>query len=42
MVAIRTEASAKFYQMLTPDQRVKADQMRQQFRRGHSAERKNA
>lgn len=41
MVAIRTEASAKFYQMLTPDQRVKADQMHQQFRRGHSSERKN-
>jgi len=41
MVAIRTEASAKFYQMLTPDQRVKADQMHQQFRRNRGSERKN-
>lgn len=41
MVAIRTEASAKFYQMLTPDQRAKADQMHQQFRRNHASERKN-
>jgi periplasmic protein CpxP/Spy len=32
LVAIRTEASAKFYQLLTPEQRVKADQMREQFR----------
>ena len=32
MVAIRTEASAKFYQMLTPDQRAKADQLHAQFR----------
>jgi Spy/CpxP family protein refolding chaperone len=32
MVAIRTEASAKFYQLLTPEQRVKADQMREQAR----------
>ena len=33
LVAIRTEASAKFYQMLTPEQRLKADQMDEQFRR---------
>jgi periplasmic protein CpxP/Spy len=32
MVAIRTEASAKFYQMLTPEQRTKADQLHAQFR----------
>jgi Spy/CpxP family protein refolding chaperone len=32
MVAIRTESSAKFYQILTPEQRVKADQMHEQFR----------
>ena len=32
LVAIRTEASAKFYQMLTPEQRIKADQMDEQFR----------
>ena len=32
LVAIRTEASAKFYQMLTPEQRVKADQMHEQFK----------
>jgi Spy/CpxP family protein refolding chaperone len=32
LIAIRTEASAKFYQMLTPEQRVKADQMHEQFR----------
>lgn len=41
MTALRTEASAKFYQMLTPDQKAKADQMHQQFKRNHSAERKN-
>lgn len=42
LVAIRTEASAKFYQMLTPEQRAKADQMHNQFRQGrHSADRKN-
>jgi periplasmic protein CpxP/Spy len=29
---VRGEASAKFYAILTPEQRVKADQMRQQFR----------
>ena len=38
LVAIRTLASAKFYQILTPEQRVKADQMHEQF---HSEERKN-
>ena len=43
LVAIRTEASAKFYQMLTPEQRVKADQMHAQFKqRRHAAERNNA
>jgi Spy/CpxP family protein refolding chaperone len=42
LVAIRTVASAKFYQMLTPEQRVKADQMHEQFRqRVRSGERKN-
>jgi len=42
LVAIRTEASAKFYQILTPEQRSKADQMREQFRqRTHSAEHRN-
>jgi Spy/CpxP family protein refolding chaperone len=41
MVAIRTEASAKFYHLLTPEQRVKADQMHQQFRQNHASERKN-
>jgi Spy/CpxP family protein refolding chaperone len=32
LVAIRTEASAKFYKMLTPEQRAKADRMDEQFR----------
>ena len=32
LVAIHTEARAKFYQMLTPEQRVKADQMHEQMR----------
>jgi Spy/CpxP family protein refolding chaperone len=32
LIAIRTEASAKFYQLLTPDQRIKADQMDERFR----------
>jgi len=32
LVAIRTEAFSKFYAMLTPEQRTKADQMHQQFR----------
>ena len=32
MTAVRSEAAAKFYATLTPEQRVKADQMRQQFR----------
>jgi Spy/CpxP family protein refolding chaperone len=42
LVAIRTVASAKFYQMLTPEQRVKADQMHEQFRqRLRSGERKD-
>ena len=43
MTAIRTEAFAKFYNTLTPEQRTKADQMQQQFRqKTHSREqRKN-
>jgi periplasmic protein CpxP/Spy len=32
MIAIHSQASAKFYQMLTPEQRVKADQMHEEFR----------
>ena len=32
MTAIYAEAHAKFYQTLTPEQRVKADQMRLEFR----------
>jgi len=32
MVAIRTEAFGKFYQLLTPEQRAKADQMHQEWR----------
>jgi periplasmic protein CpxP/Spy len=37
LIAIRSEASAKFYQMLTPAQRVKKDQLHEQFReRMHS------
>src|SRR5215472_6903154 len=31
LITIRTMASAKFYQMLTPEQRVKADQMHEQL-----------
>ncbi len=42
LVAIRTEAASRFYQLLTPEQRAKADQMHQQFReRNHSRERTN-
>ena len=32
MTAIYAQARAKFYQTLTPEQRVKSDQMRQEFR----------
>lgn len=32
LIAIHIEASAKFYQLLTPEQRVKADEMRERFR----------
>lgn len=32
LVVIRTEASAKFYKILTPEQRMKADQMHEQMR----------
>lgn len=40
LIAIRTEASAKFYQMLTPEQRVKDDQLPQQLRQKmHSKDR---
>jgi len=31
LIAIHTERSAKFYQLLTPEQRVKADQMHERF-----------
>jgi Spy/CpxP family protein refolding chaperone len=42
LTAIRTEASAKFYQILTPEQRVKYEQMRQERRqRFRSGERDN-
>ena len=42
LTAIRTRASSKFYQILTPEQRVKYDQMRQQIRQKfHSGERDN-
>ena len=42
LVAIRTRASAKFYQTLTPEQRVKYDQMREQSRQKvYSGEREN-
>jgi Spy/CpxP family protein refolding chaperone len=32
VIAIRTEARGRFYQLLTPDQRVKFDQMHEQMR----------
>jgi len=32
LVAIQTESSAKFYQILTPEQRIKADQIDEQFK----------
>jgi len=32
MIATRSEAMSKFYTILTPDQRAKADQLRKQFR----------
>lgn len=32
MLAVRSEARAKFYSILTPDQKAKADQMQQQFK----------
>jgi Spy/CpxP family protein refolding chaperone len=35
MVAIHSEAFAKIYQTLTPEQRVKADQMKEHFRGMH-------
>jgi Spy/CpxP family protein refolding chaperone len=42
LVAIRARASAKFYQTLTPEQRVKYDQMREQSRQKvYSGEREN-
>jgi len=42
LVAIRTRASAKFYQTLTPEQRVKYDQMREESRQKfHAGERQN-
>ena len=39
LIAIRTEAHSKFYQLLTPEQRVKCDQMREQFRQRMRSER---
>jgi Spy/CpxP family protein refolding chaperone len=42
LVAIRTRALAKFYQTLSPEQRVKCDELRQQSRRKfYPRERKN-
>ena len=41
MVAIRTEARSKFYQMLTPEQRVKSDQMHEQWKQ-KARERRNS
>jgi Spy/CpxP family protein refolding chaperone len=35
MVAVRSEAFAKIYQTLTPEQRAKADQMKEHFRGMH-------
>lgn len=39
VIAIHTEARAKFYQMLTPEQRVKDDQLHQQMREKMRSER---
>ena len=39
LIAIRTQASAKFYQILTPEQRVKADEMHERFRERMRSER---
>lgn len=41
MTAIRTEAFSKFYQVLTPEQRAKADQMQQQHRARLQSRRQN-
>ena len=42
LVAIHTVAASKFYQMLTPEQRVKADQMHEEFgQRAPLRERRN-
>ncbi len=42
MVAIRTEAFGKFYNLLSPEQRAKADQMQQQFQqRTHNRQHAN-
>ena len=41
MMAIHSEAFAKIYQTLTPEQRVKADQMQQHFGRGMHAHKGN-
>ena len=38
LMAVRTEAMAKFYQVLTPEQRMKADQLHQNWRQ-HRRER---
>jgi Spy/CpxP family protein refolding chaperone len=37
LMTVRTEAMAKFYQQLTPEQRAKADQLHQQWRQEHRA-----
>jgi len=37
MVALRTEAFAKFYAILTPEQRAQADQLQQQFQQRHQS-----
>jgi Spy/CpxP family protein refolding chaperone len=41
MMAVHSEAFSKIYQTLTPEQRVKADQMQQHFGRGRHAHKGN-
>lgn len=36
LMTVRTEAMAKFYKELTPDQKAKAEQLHQQWRQQHS------
>jgi Spy/CpxP family protein refolding chaperone len=40
-MAVHSEAFSKIYQTLTPEQRVKADQMQQHFGRGRHAHKGN-